>query len=44
MCEDISPEAFGVDAADAGAMLERLHNRPAWPAFTVPLEGGVAIA
>ncbi|MFE7526366.1 hypothetical protein ACFU7Y_11645 [Kitasatospora sp. NPDC057542] len=43
LCDDVSPEAFGVDAADAGAMLERLHDKSAWPAFTVPLEGGFAI-
>ncbi|MFH8387590.1 hypothetical protein ACH4E7_43040 [Kitasatospora sp. NPDC018058] len=43
LCEDVSPEAFGVDAADAGAMLERLHDKSAWPMFTVPLEGGFSI-
>ncbi|MEU6769007.1 hypothetical protein ABZ916_41640 [Streptomyces sp. NPDC046853] len=36
-------EAFGVDAADAGEALERLHDRSAWPVFTVPLAGGFAI-
>ncbi|MER7755253.1 hypothetical protein [Kitasatospora sp. NPDC097643] len=41
--EGESPEAFGVDAADAGAMLERLHDKSAWPVFTVPLEGGSSI-
>ncbi|MFI9161610.1 hypothetical protein [Kitasatospora aureofaciens] len=43
LCEGESPEAFGVDAADAGAMLERLHDKSAWPVFTVPLEGGFSI-
>ncbi|MFE4176586.1 hypothetical protein ACFRR7_31840 [Streptomyces sp. NPDC056909] len=43
LCEGFSPEDFGVDAADAGAMLERLHDKAAWPAFTVPLTGGFAI-
>ncbi|WP_146067900.1 hypothetical protein [Streptomyces sp. Ru72] len=42
-CEGVSPEAFGVDAADAGAMLERLHDKSAWPVFEVPLEGGFSI-
>ncbi|MFF7730868.1 hypothetical protein [Streptomyces sp. NPDC008001] len=32
-----------VGAADAGAMLGRLHDRPAWPVFTVSLEGGFVI-
>ncbi|MFE0458926.1 hypothetical protein ACFW1A_06645 [Kitasatospora sp. NPDC058965] len=41
--EEVPPEAFGVDAADAGAMLERLHDKSAWPTFTVPLEGGFSI-
>ncbi|WP_371493407.1 hypothetical protein OG871_39390 [Kitasatospora sp. NBC_00374] len=43
LCEGVRPEAFGVDAADAGAMLEHLHDKSAWPTFTVPLEGGFAI-
>ncbi|MFD0264913.1 hypothetical protein ACFVH7_42400, partial [Kitasatospora indigofera] len=43
LCEGESPEAFGTDAADADAMLERLHDKSAWPAFTVPLEGGFSI-
>jgi len=43
LAEDVPPEAFGVDAADAGAMLERLQDKSAWPMFTVPLEGGFAI-
>ncbi|TQF01552.1 hypothetical protein E6W39_03960 [Kitasatospora acidiphila] len=37
------PEAFGVDAGDAGAMLDRLQDKSAWPMFTVPLEGGFSI-
>ncbi|WP_143676662.1 hypothetical protein [Kitasatospora sp. GP30] len=36
-------EAFGVDAGDAGAMLERLHDKSAWPMFTVPLGAGFSI-
>ncbi|MGW7528221.1 hypothetical protein [Streptomyces sp. NPDC054783] len=43
LCEGFSPEDFGADAADAGAMLECLHDRSAWPMFTVPLSGGFAI-
>lgn len=43
LCEGESPEAFGVDAADAGAVLEQLHDRSAWPMFTVPLENGFSI-
>ncbi|MFD7444763.1 hypothetical protein [Streptomyces sp. NPDC059909] len=38
--EGLPVESFGVDAADAGAMLERLYDRSAWPMFTVPLTGG----
>ncbi|MGW6316595.1 hypothetical protein [Streptomyces sp. NPDC055099] len=36
-------EAFGVDAADAGEALEQLHDRTAWPMFTLPLADGFAI-
>ncbi|MEU9847838.1 hypothetical protein [Streptomyces sp. NPDC047985] len=43
LCEGTPPEVFGVDAADAGAMLERLHDKSAWPTFTVPLEDGFSI-
>ncbi|MEU3740500.1 MULTISPECIES: hypothetical protein [unclassified Streptomyces] len=43
LSEGFPAEAFGVDAADAGAALERLHDRSAWPVFTVPLPGGFAI-
>lgn len=43
LSEGIPVEAFGVDAADAGAALEKLHDRSAWPSFTVPLAGGFAI-
>ncbi|OEJ23057.1 hypothetical protein AR457_38345 [Streptomyces agglomeratus] len=37
LCEGLPLEDFGVDAADAGAALERLENKAAWPVFTVPL-------
>lgn len=43
LCDDESPEAFGADAGDAGAVLERLHDRSAWPVFTVPLGDGFSI-
>ncbi|ARF52873.1 hypothetical protein B1H19_00450 [Streptomyces gilvosporeus] len=43
LCEGESPEAFGVDGADAGAMLECLHDTSAWPMFQVPIEGGFSI-
>jgi hypothetical protein len=43
LCEGELPEAFGVDAGDAGAMLERLHDKSAWPMFTVPMENGFSI-
>lgn len=43
LSEGFPPEAFGVDAADAGAALERLHDREDWPLFTVPLAGGFVI-
>ncbi|MFF4384482.1 hypothetical protein [Kitasatospora sp. NPDC001547] len=42
LCDE-SLEAFGADAGDAGAMLERLHDKSAWPMFTVPLKGGFSI-
>lgn len=32
-----------MDAGDAGAMLERLHDKSAWPMFTVPLGAGFSI-
>ncbi|GAA1929728.1 hypothetical protein GCM10009837_64330 [Streptomyces durmitorensis] len=41
--EGFPADAFGVDAADAGAALELLHDRSAWPMFRVPLAGGFAI-
>ncbi|MFD5099842.1 hypothetical protein [Streptomyces albidochromogenes] len=37
LCEGLPVEGFGVDAADAGAVLERLESKDAWPVFTVPL-------
>lgn len=40
---DFSAEDFGADAADAGAVLERLQDPAAWPVFTLPLRGGHAI-
>ncbi|GAA1253547.1 hypothetical protein GCM10009665_50230 [Kitasatospora nipponensis] len=43
LCGNVPPEVFGVDSADASAMLERLHDKSAWPMFTVPLEGGFSI-
>ncbi|GGV27145.1 hypothetical protein GCM10010495_49040 [Kitasatospora herbaricolor] len=43
LCEGVPPEVFGVDAGDAGAMVERLHDKWAWPMFTVPLTGGFSI-
>jgi hypothetical protein len=43
LSEGLPVEAFGVDAADAGAMLERLHDKAAWPMFSVPLTGGHTI-
>ncbi|MFH8487901.1 hypothetical protein [Streptomyces longisporoflavus] len=43
LSDGIPAEAFGVDAADAGEALERLHDRAAWPVFTVPLAGDFAI-
>ncbi|MEU6681342.1 hypothetical protein [Streptomyces sp. NPDC046925] len=43
LSEGFPTEAFGVDAADAGAALERLHDQSAWPVFTVPLAGGFVI-
>ncbi|MFI6360580.1 hypothetical protein ACIBJF_50600 [Streptomyces sp. NPDC050743] len=43
LSEGISPEAFGADAGDVGAMLDKLHDPSAWPVFTVPLAGGFTI-
>lgn len=43
LSEGFTPEDFGADAADAGAVLERLHDPAAWPVLTVPLPGGLAI-
>ncbi|MEV8319007.1 hypothetical protein AB0Q95_33115 [Streptomyces sp. NPDC059900] len=43
LSEGFPAEAFGFDAADAGVALERLHDRSAWPVFTVSLAGGFAI-
>ncbi|MEU9446061.1 hypothetical protein AB0D42_35385 [Streptomyces sp. NPDC048304] len=37
------PDAFGCDADDAAAVLDRLHDPSAWPRFTVPLTGGFTI-
>ncbi|MEU7580111.1 hypothetical protein AB0B50_21235 [Streptomyces sp. NPDC041068] len=41
--EGFAPEAFGADAGDADAMLDKLHDPSAWPVFTVPLTDGSAI-
>ncbi|MEV0368961.1 hypothetical protein AB0I10_03905 [Streptomyces sp. NPDC050636] len=41
--EGLPVESFGVDAADAGAVLDRLHDASAWPVFHVPLAGGHSI-
>ncbi len=41
--QGLSPEDLGADPADAGAMLERLHDKAAWPVFTVRLTGDFAI-
>ncbi|MFI9045975.1 hypothetical protein [Streptomyces sp. NPDC053427] len=43
LCEGFSAEAFGVEPWEAGDMLERLHDKSAWPVFSVPLTGGFAI-
>ncbi|MFJ2953553.1 hypothetical protein [Streptomyces sp. NPDC087270] len=43
LSDGFPPEAFGSDAGDAGAMLDRLHNPSAWPVFTIPLTGGLTI-
>lgn len=43
LSEGFPAEAFGADPADAGAALEQLHDRAAWPMFTIPLAGGFAI-
>ncbi|MGA5559459.1 hypothetical protein [Streptomyces lavendulocolor] len=43
LADGFAPEAFGSDAGDADAMLDTLHDRSAWPRFTVPLAGGFAI-
>ncbi|TJZ56881.1 hypothetical protein FCH28_05075 [Streptomyces piniterrae] len=41
--EGLPVESFGVDAADAGAALDRLHDTSAWPVFHVPLAGGHSV-
>ncbi|WP_138897214.1 hypothetical protein [Streptomyces chryseus] len=43
LCEGLSVEGFGVDAADAGAVLERLESKAAWPVFTVRLAQGHSV-
>ncbi|MFF4397249.1 hypothetical protein [Streptomyces sp. NPDC001480] len=40
----LPPEAFGSDAGDADAMLDKLQDAAAWPVFTVPLNGGFTIS
>ncbi|MEU9117390.1 hypothetical protein AB0D04_38045 [Streptomyces sp. NPDC048483] len=37
--ERLPAESFGVDAADTGALLDRLQDDAAWPVFHVPLTG-----
>ncbi|MFI5524212.1 hypothetical protein [Streptomyces platensis] len=43
MSEGFGPDAFGSDVGDADVMLDRLHDPPEWPVFTVPLVGGFTI-
>ncbi|MFE9451868.1 hypothetical protein [Streptomyces sp. NPDC006739] len=39
LIEGFPPEAFGADAGDANAMLDKLHDPSAWPVFTVSAGG-----
>jgi len=43
LSDGFPPEAYGSDAGDADALLDRLHDPSAWPVFTVPLTGGFTI-